>query len=263
MNTMPFVESGELKINYAISGDSAAPVVVLSNSLGTNFTMWDLQAPVLEKKFRLLRYDTRGHGRTSVTPGPYTIEQLSRDVLVLLDGLKLDRVHFCGLSMGGMIGQWLGVHAPERINRLVLCSTCSKIGTPETWNPRIEAIRKSGMNAVATAVIERWLTPEFRARAPQPTVALLGLLQACSPAGYTACCEAIRDADLREAVAAIRAPVQVIMGAKDPATPAADGRAMAQRIPGARYAELDASHLCNVEVPERFNAELLGFLTAP
>jgi len=259
---MPFVEAGGLRIHYALTGAQTGPVVVLSNSLGTNLTMWDLQAPALEKHFRLLRYDTRGHGRTGVPPGPYTIEQLGRDVLGLLDGLKLDRVHFCGLSMGGMIGQWLGVHAPERINRLVLCSTSPKIGTPETWNPRIEAIRKNGMNAAATAVIERWFTPEFRARAPQPTLALLGLLQSVSPQGYTACCEAIRDADLREAIAAIRAPVQVIMGARDPATPAADGRAMAQRIPGARYVELDASHLCNVESPERFNSELLGFLTA-
>ena len=259
---MAFVESGGLHIHYALTGAPDAPVVVLSNSLGTNFTMWDLQAPALEEHFRLLRYDTRGHGRTGVPPGPYTIEELGRDVLGLLDGLKLDRVHFCGLSMGGLIGQWLGVHAPERINRLVLCSTCPKIGTPEMWNPRIEAIRRSGMSAIATSIIERWLTPEFRARAPQPTLALLGLLQATSPAGYTACCEALRDADLREAITTIRTPVQVIMGSRDPATPAADGRAMAQRIPNARYAELDASHLCNVESPDRFNAELLGFLTA-
>jgi len=259
---MPFVETGGLRIHYALTGAQTGPVVVLSNSLGTNLTMWDLQTPALEKHFRLLRYDTRGHGRSGVPPGPYTIEQLGRDVLGLLDGLKLDRVHFCGLSMGGMIGQWLGVNAPERINRLVLCSTCPKIGTPETWNPRIEAIRKSGMNAAATAVIERWFTPEFRARAPQPTLALLGLLQSVSPVGYTACCEAIRDADLRDAITAIRAPVQVIMGARDPATPAADGRAMAQRIPGARYVELDASHLCNVESPEQFNATLVGFLKA-
>jgi 3-oxoadipate enol-lactonase len=259
---MPFVDAGGLQIHYALTGAQNAPVVVLSNSLGTNFTMWDLQAPELEKRFRLLRYDTRGHGRTAIPPGPYTIEQLARDVLGLLDALDIHRVHFCGLSMGGMIGQWLGVHAPERIHRLVLCSTSPKIGTPDTWNPRIEAIRKGGMNAVATAVIERWLTPEFRARAPQPAAALLGLLQTASPEGYTACCEAIRDADFREAIAAIRAPVQVIMGARDPATPAADGRAMAQRIPGARYAELDGSHLCNVESPERFNAELIGFLMA-
>jgi len=259
---MPFIESNGLHIHYSLSGGASAPVVILSNSLGTNFTMWDLQAPALEKRFRLLRYDTRGHGRTAVPPGPYTIDQLGRDVLALLDALKIDRVHFCGLSMGGMIGMWLGVHAPQRVHRLVLCSTAPKIGTPETWNPRIEAIRKSGMNAVASAVIERWLTPEFRARAPEASTALLGLLQIASPAGYTACCEAIRDADLREAVAAIRAPVQVIMGARDPATPPADGRALAARIPGAQYAELDGSHLCNIESPERFNETLVGFLTA-
>jgi len=259
---MPFVESNGLRIHYSLTGVPDAPVVVLSNSLGTNFTMWDLQTPVLEKRFRLLRYDTRGHGRTAVPPGPYSLDQLGRDVLGLLDALKLDRVHFCGLSMGGMIGMWLGVNAPARIHRLVLCSTAPKIGTPEIWNPRIEAIRKGGMNAIASAAIERWLTPEFRARAPQPSVALLGMLQVASPEGYTACCEAIRDADLREAVASIRVPVQVIMGARDPATPPADGRALASRIPGAKYAELDGSHLCNVESPERFNETLINFLAA-
>ena len=259
---MPFVESNGLRIHYSLTGVPDAPVVVLSNSLGTNFTMWDLQTPVLEKRFRLLRYDTRGHGRTAVPPGPYSLDQLGRDVLGLLDALKLDRVHFCGLSMGGMIGMWLGVNAPARIHRLVLCSTAPKIGTPEIWNPRIEAIRKGGMNAIASAAIERWLTPEFRARAPQPSVALLGMLQVASPEGYTACCEAIRDADLREAVASIRVPVQVIMGARDPATPPADGRALAARIPGAKYAELDGSHLCNVESPERFNETLINFLAA-
>ncbi len=259
---MSFLESSSLKIHYSLTGDAAAPVVVLSNSLGTNFTMWDLQTPVLEKRFRVLRYDTRGHGRTAVTPGPYSIEQLGRDVLALLDGLHLGRVHFCGLSMGGMIGQWLGIHAPGRIHRLVLCSTSPKIGTLEIWNARIDAIRKGGMNSVATAVVERWFTPEFRARAPEAAVALLGLLQATSPDGYVACCEAIRDADFREAVASIRVPVQVMMGARDPATPPADGRALAQSIPGARYVELEGSHICNVESFERFNAELMSFLTA-
>ena len=258
---MSFIDAGGLRIHYELTGPAASPVLVLSNSLGTDFSMWAAQAPALEKHFRLLRYDTRGHGQTAVTPGPYTIEQLARDVVSLLDALRIDRAHFCGLSMGGMIGMWLGVNAPQRLHRLVLCSTAPKIGTPEIWNPRIEAIRKQGMSAIASAAIERWLTPEFRAREPQKSAALLRLLHNAPPEGYVACCAAVRDADLREAVAAIRLPVQVIMGAQDPATPPADGRALAQRIPGARYAELDGSHLCNVESPERFNETLLGFLT--
>jgi 3-oxoadipate enol-lactonase len=259
---MPFVDAAGLRVHYELTGATASPVLVLSNSLGTDFSMWEAQAPALEKRFRLLRYDTRGHGQTAVTPGPYTIEQLARDVLSLLDALRIDHSHFCGLSMGGMIGMWLAVHASQRFARIVLCSTAPKIGTPEIWNPRIEAIRKSGMNAIASAAIERWLTPEFRAREPQKTAGLLRLLQTAPPEGYVACCAAVRDADLREAVVAIRAPVQVIMGARDPATPAADGRALAQRIPGARYAELEGSHLCNVESPERFNDALIGFLTS-
>ncbi len=141
---MPFVEAGDLRVHYALTGETNAPVVVLSNSLGTNFSMWDPQVPALEKEFRVLRYDTRGHGQTTVTPGPYTIGQLARDVVRLLDALRVDRAHFCGLSMGGMIGMWLGVNAAERLNRLVLCNTAARIGTAETWNARIEQARRGG-----------------------------------------------------------------------------------------------------------------------
>ena len=259
---MPFVEAGDLRVHYALSGPAGAPVVVFSNSLGTNFSMWDPQLPVIEKNFRVLRYDTRGHGNSAVTPGPYTIEQLARDVLHLLDALRIDRVHFCGLSMGGMIGMWLGANAPRRIHRLALCSTAAKIGSPETWNPRIEAIRKGGMKAVAGLVIERWLTPAFRARDLQAAAGALHILESASPEGYMACCAAVRDADFRQSIHAIRAPTLIIMGAQDPATPPADGRFLAERIPGAQYAELDASHMANLEAAGPFTAALNGFLSS-
>jgi 3-oxoadipate enol-lactonase len=257
---MPFLDVGGLRIHYALSGREDAPLLALSNSLGTNFSMWDPQAPVLEREFRLLRYDQRGHGETAAPPGPYTIERLARDVLHLLDSLKFEKVNFCGLSMGGMTGMWLGLHVPERIHKLALCNTGAKIGTPELWNPRIEIVRKSGMKTIASGVIERWFTPEFRSSSPETISATLRILENTPPQGYAGCCEAIRDCDQREAISAIRIPTLVIAGRKDPATPPADGRFVASQIPGARYVELSAAHLSNIEAPEQFNAELMRFL---
>jgi 3-oxoadipate enol-lactonase len=258
---MPLIEAGDIRIHYSLTGAVAAPVVIFSNSLGTNLSMWDAQAAALERQFRVLRYDTRGHGKTSVTPGPYTMAQLGQDVVNLLDALDIDRVRFCGLSMGGMIGQWLGIFAGKRAERLILCSTGAKIGTGEVWNTRIENVRRNGLKAMAPAVVERWLTPDFRARHPEVVAKTLGMLEASPVDGYVACCEAIRDADLREQITGIRAPTLIISGAKDPATPPSDGRFLAERIPGARYVELDSSHLSNVECASQFTAELIKFLS--
>jgi 3-oxoadipate enol-lactonase len=257
---MPFIATGDLRVNYALTGATNAPAVVFSNSLGTNLSMWDPQFPTVEKEFRVLRYDTRGHGQTSVTAGPYSIEQLARDVLRLLDALRLDRVHFCGLSMGGMIGMWLGAHAGERLRKLVLCNTAAKIGTAETWNARIETVRKTGMKGIAPAVIERWFTPEFRSRSTESVAPVERMLENTAAQGYIACCEAIRELDQREAIAAIRVPTLVIAGARDPATPPADGHFIADRIPGAEYCELETAHLSNVEAPAKFTAKLIRFL---
>ena len=259
---MAFVEKNGDKIHYALSGAANAPVIVFSNSLGANFSMWDPQAAQLEKKFRVLRYDTRGHDQSSVTPGPYSIEQLGRDVLTLLDALNIARANFCGLSMGGMIGMWLGLNARSRIERLVLSNTGAKIGSEKGWNSRIEMVRRDGLKAVAAGVIDRWFTPEFRARSPQIWEAALRMLEASPPDGYAANCAAVRDYDAREKVSAIDAPTLVISGAKDSATPPADGRFIADRISGARYVELDAAHLSNIEAAERFTAELTQFLGA-
>jgi 3-oxoadipate enol-lactonase len=257
---MAFVENREQKIHYELVGPANAPVVVFSNSLGTNLSMWDPQLPEVEARFRALRYDTRGHGQSSVTPGPYTIDLLGRDVLTLLDALGIQRVHFCGLSMGGMIGMWLGLNAPSRLSKLVLCSTAAKIGSAETWNARIEAIRKNGMKSVAASVIERWLTLEFRAHSPQTAGMMLRMLEAASPEGYVANCAAVRDFDARERVSSIQAATLIMSGSHDPATPPTDGRYLAEQISRARYVELQASHLSNVEASKPFTAELIQFL---
>jgi len=259
---MPIVKSGEARIHYSLEGQSGTPALLFSNSLGTNYSMWDPQVPELRRKFRVLRYDTRGHGQSSLTPGPYSIEQLGKDVVALLDALDLDRVHFCGLSMGGMIGMWLGVNAPDRLNKLVLCNTAARIATPETWNARIEAVRKNGMKPVAPAVVERWFSSAFRQKAPDAISNIQKILEETNPDGYAACCAAVRDFDFREHLGRIRIPTLVISGALDPATPPADGRFLADHMPGARYAELHAAHLSKIEDQHRFNNELTAFLNS-
>lgn len=256
---MPFIDAGELKTHYELTGDRE-PVLVFSNSLGTDFSMWDPQMEVLQKRFRILRYDTRGHGQSSVTPGEYTIEQLGRDLLGLLDSLRLDRVHFCGLSMGGMIGIWLGIHAPGRFERLVLCNTAARIGTKEMWNARIAMVRKDGMKLVAATVIERWFTPGFRALSPQRVAQAQRMLEQTPAGGYAACCAAIRDMDQREAVAEIRAPTLIIYGGSDSVIPLADAHFLTAQIRGAAEVELPAAHLSNVEQPDSFTEAVRDFV---
>ena len=259
---MPILKSGDARIHYALEGQNGLPVLVFSNSLGANYSMWDPQPSEFKKKFRVLRYDTRGHGQSSSTPGPYSIELLAKDAIALLDALDLDPVYFCGLSMGGMIGMWLGLNAPELLNKLVLCNTGAKIGTAETWKARIEAVQKNGMKSVAPAIIERWFTPAFRQKSPATMANILKMIEEANPEGYAACCAAIRDFDCREHLGKIRTQTLVISGAHDPATPPADGHFLAQHIPGARYVELNAAHLSNIEDQDRFNQELAAFLSS-
>jgi 3-oxoadipate enol-lactonase len=261
-DTVAFAELKDVRIHYELAGPANAPVVMFSNSLGATLSMWDAQMPEITKTFRALRYDKRGHGQSSVPPGPYTIEQLGRDAVALLDFLKLDTVHFCGLSIGGQTGMWLGVNAPKRLKKLVLCNTGAIIGTSEAWNARIEAVRKGGTKAVSAAVIERWFTASFRANQPAEISKIQQALESISPEGYAGCCAAVRDFDCREKLSAIQTPTLVIAGAHDPATPPADGRFVAEKIPGARYVELEAAHLSNIEDRDRFIQELGKFLGA-
>ncbi|HEY6912803.1 MAG TPA: 3-oxoadipate enol-lactonase [Myxococcales bacterium] len=251
------------RLFHRFDGPEKAPVLVLSNSLGTALEMWDPQMPALTGRFRVLRYDTRGHGRSDVPPGAYTIAELGKDVLALLDETGVERASFCGLSMGGMIGMWLGTNAPGRIERLVLCNTSAQmIGTPELWQQRITLARTRGMTALAEGVIERWFTPEFRARDPEAVEKVRKMLLATPGEGYAACCAAIRDQDQLDSISAVRAPTLVIAGSRDPATPPDHGRAIASRIRGARFVELPAAHLSNIEARDRFNASLSEFLAA-
>lgn len=248
------------RIRYSLDGKPEAPVLVLSNSLGADLSMWEPQLAAFTRHFRVLRYDTRGHGASEVTPGDYTLDLLGRDVVSLLDQLGINRASFCGLSMGGLIGMWLGLRAPERMGKLVLCNTGARIGSAETWNARIDAVRKAGLAAIREAVLERWFTPSFRAREPGAVDRFSQVFLKTSPEGYVANCAAIRDADLRDAIAGIRSLTLVVTGSHDLATPPAGARFMVEHIPGAQYAELDAAHISNVEAAARFNGEVLQFL---
>jgi 3-oxoadipate enol-lactonase len=249
-----------MNLNLRLEGPAGAPVVMLAHSLGNNLSMWEPQLAALAERHRVLRYDHRGHGDSPRPPGPYTVEQIAGDALVLADSLGIERFAFCGLSLGGLVGQWLGLHAASRLERLVLASTAARIGTTELWNARLEAVRGGGMNVVVDAAIERSFTPDFRARAPETVARLRATLLANSAETYIAAIAAVRDFDVRETISQVRVPTLVISATGDVSTPPADGHFLAENIRGARYHELDAAHLSNLEAPEAFTAALLDFL---
>ncbi|GAB2606235.1 bifunctional 3-oxoadipate enol-lactonase/4-carboxymuconolactone decarboxylase PcaDC [Spirosoma areae] len=250
-------------LHYQFDGPEARPVVLFSNSLGAGLSMWDEVANKLKSHFRILRYDTRGHGQTPASDGPVSMHDLGQDVIGLLDALGIPTVCFCGLSMGGLIGQWLAIHHPERIEKLILCNTAAKIGTPVIWNERIETIRQQGLSAIADAVLERWLTPEFRQANPDVLNRLITQFRANAADGYVACCEAIRDADFRHEIQRIKAPTLIIAGTHDPVTTVADGAFMQEKIPNAQLCELPAAHLSAVEAADAFTQALNIFLGEP
>ena len=260
---MPYITCDDgVSLHYRFDGPEHAPVLVMSNSLGTDLGMWEPQMPALTGAFRVLRYDTRGHGLSGLPPASYGVERLGRDVLALMDELEIGQAAFCGLSMGGMTGMWLGVHAPSRFSQLVLCNTAAKIGTPDVWNARIATVRQGGMAAILQGVIARWFTEGFVAAEPAAVEKISAMLLATAPEGYCGACAAVRDMDQRADIAAIRAPTLVIAGTHDLATPAADGRFVADTIPGARYVELPGAHLSNIECRDAFTGALTGFLNA-
>ena len=257
---MPVAKLPDTQLRYRFDGPANAPVVLFSNSLGTNFRMWDAQLSDFTQQFRVLRYDTRGHGESTVTPGPYNIAQLSRDVLHLLDVLSIDRVHFCGLSMGGMTGMEFASHSPSRVGKLVVCSSGAKLGTAETWNTRIETVQKSGMKPVASAAMERWFTFQFRSDSPEEVSTAQQMLEATNSEGYIANCAAVRDFDFRQNLSSIKLPTLIVSGTHDPVAPPPDGHFLQKNIPGALYAELPASHISNIEARPLFNQAVLSFL---
>jgi 3-oxoadipate enol-lactonase/4-carboxymuconolactone decarboxylase len=257
---MPFAQLADVRLHYEFDGDPRLPVLMLCNSLGTTLDMWAPQMPAFLSHFRVLRYDTRGHGQSEVTPGEYSIEQLGRDAVALLDHLGIERVTFCGLSMGGMTGMWLGVNRPERVWRLVLANTGAKVGDPAIWASRFEAVRAGGMAAITPSVLDRWFTARYQKLAPGEVDQVRAMLLATSPDGYIANGAAVRDMDQRAELPKIKVPTLVIAGTYDGSTPPELGRAVAQAIEGARYVELDAAHLSNWEQAGAFSSAVLSFV---
>ena len=257
---MPTVQTRNLRLNYQLEGVSSAPVLLFSNSLGTNLKMWDGQASYFKRNFCVLRYDARGQGLSSVLAGNYSISEMAEDAIALIDALSIAKVCFCGLSMGGMVGMALALKYPQRVEKVVMCNTAPKIGTPETWNARVEAVRRGGMAAIVDSVLERWFTPGFRTSDSPEIQKTRQMLLEAPPNGYMSCCAAVSDADFRADLAAIRVPTLVLSGASDPVTPPADGQQIAKQISGAHYLELPAAHLSNVEAADQFNAEVKRFL---
>jgi 3-oxoadipate enol-lactonase len=247
-------------LHVEIEGRDGAPVLMLSNSLGTNLHMWDDQAAEFAKHSRLVRYDRRGHGKSGAPKGPYSFDRFGRDIVAIIDALKIKKMNWCGLSMGGMDGQWLGAHAPDRVEKLILANTNFYYADKAPWADRIKFVQEKGLAELVGPNMERWFTAGFRERAPQAIARMREMFVATNPAGYVACVEAIRDMDFRASNPKVTTPTLVIVGKQDPATPPSAGEAIAQQIKGAKLVALDAAHISNVEQPKAFTDAVLNFL---
>lgn len=258
-NNVPFATINNARLFYRLEGRPGLPVLVLSHSLGCDHGMWLPQIPGLLERFQVLRYDTRAHGASDAPPGDYTMDQLGAEVLSLFDELKIERAAFCGISMGGAIGQWLALRAPQRLTALVLANTAPKFGTPDLWEARRKAVLEGGMQAIVDATMQRFFSDQNRASAPAQSVRNVFL--ATDARGYTGCCAALRDADFRASLSRISTPTLVIGSDRDPSTPwKENGEALAREIPGATALKLDTAHLSNLEEPQAFTAALLELL---
>jgi 3-oxoadipate enol-lactonase len=259
---MAYADLNDVRIHYQLDGEADKPVLMLSNSLGATLDMWAPQIDALTQDFQVLRYDTRGHGQSRVTPGPYSIAQLGRDAVALLDALGIQQVRFAGVSMGGLTGQWIALNEPARLQRLVLANTAAYIGPPSNWTTRVDKVRADGIGSIASAVVARWLTPDYAAAQPALAASILKMVEANDDEGYASACIAVRDADFREQLGNITTPTLVIAGTHDMPTPPADGQFLATNIPGAKYVELSGAHLTNLEAVEAFNRAVREFLLA-
>jgi 3-oxoadipate enol-lactonase len=250
-----------IAVHHVVDGPADAPALLLSNSLGSTLDMWAPQMPALTETHRVIRYDLRGHGRSPVPAAPYALDDLGADAVALLDRLEIERADVAGLSLGGMITQWLGIHAPDRVERLVPTCTSASMGPPSGWDERIEIVRNGGTEAMAPIVMQRWLTPRYAAQHPQAAERLAAMIAATPDEGYIGCCAAIRDMDLRPDLPRIAAPTLVISASEDPSIPPDHGERLAAAIPGARFEVIEgAAHLANIERPDEFTALLHGFL---
>lgn len=259
---MAFLELPRHRLRYVVEGPADAPWLTFCNSLGTDLHMWEPQARAFSGRFRVLRYDRRGHGLSSTPPGLYTVDDLGADVLALWNHLGIERSHFCGLSIGGLTGQWLGVHAGERLLSLTVAATAAKIGSLESWRARIDQVRDAGLEPLLEGTRERWFSTAFAQTHAQQVEDILQRFLTTSAEGYAGCCNAVGHADFRDRLADIRVPMLAIAGDQDPVCPPADLQAIATGVAQGRYASVPGRHICNLESVDAFNAALADHLHA-
>ena len=258
---MPFATVGNTRMFYRLQGNAGRPVLVLSHSVGTDHAMWDLQVADLLPHFQVLRYDTRGHGASDAPAGEYSIELLGRDILGLADALEIAQFAFCGLSLGGAIGQWVAAHAPERVTHLVLANTSPQFVPRANWEARIAAVLKGGMAAIVDVAMPRLFLPVTLEKRNPHAASIRAVLLGTDPVGYMGCCAALRDMDHGNLLPKIQSPTLVIVGDHDVSTPwEGHGERLAREIPGAKSLHLAAAHLSNIERPRSFTTALLEFL---
>ena len=257
---MPAIQHDRHSLHFEVDGPTTAPNLIVSNALGTSLELWAPQMPVFIEHFRLLRYDSRGHGRSTIVPGPCSIAKLGEDVIALLDHSGIDRTHFCGIALGGMVGIWLASHFPDRIERLVVTNAAALPGPAAIWDERIEQVKSGGVAAIAPVVIQRWFTRDFQDHAIHQVSLVRSMLMATSADGYVAGCIAMRDMDLRDCLQKIQCPTLVMGGRYDKTTAPAQTRQMADHIPGAQHIELNAAHLMNWEIAQSYTTQVKEFL---
>jgi 3-oxoadipate enol-lactonase len=248
------------RIAYTVAGRPWRPSLIVTHSLGSDHNMWQPQVQALKNQYYIVSIDNIGHGESDVLPGDYSIADMASAVLAVADAAELQRFHYCGLSVGGITGQWLGVHHGDRLLSLTLCNTAAKIGSAELWEERIQLARTEGIRALVDGVIDRWFSTDFANREPQRFADARATLLATDPIGYAGVCAALRDGDLREQVGSIALPTLVIGGTNDQATPIEQARWLHQQIAGSRLVELDAAHLSNLDREAEFTAALDQFL---
>jgi 3-oxoadipate enol-lactonase len=253
-------DNDAVRLNHRVDGDPTAPAIVLGPSLGTTLEMWDAQVEALTERWRVVRFDTRGHGGSPVPDGPYSVEQLASDVLALVDELGIDQFAYGGISLGGAIGQQLALTEPDRIRSLVLCCTGARLGQPQAWQERGARVRAEGTGWLDESTRERWFTADFRSREPQEVDRLLGMLRETPSQGYAGCCDALAAFDARDRLADIKASTLIVAGEHDPATPPELGSDLAAGIPDASLVVLPCAHLANVEQSEKVNATIVEHL---
>ncbi|HJF28176.1 MAG TPA: 3-oxoadipate enol-lactonase [Acinetobacter lwoffii] len=259
---MPTFTSNDAQINYQTFGDATKPALVFSNSLGTKFSMWQPQIDFFQKDYFVVCYDTRGHGGSTAPQGPYQLDQLGQDVIHLLDHLNIQKAAFCGISMGGLTGQWLAINHPERFNHVIVANTAAKIGQEQAWLERAALVRAQGLAPIASTAASRWFTEPFIQSNAAIVAELSNDLGAGSPEGYASCCEALAKADLREQIKSVLVPVLIVAGQQDPVTTVADAQAMQHSIVNSQLCEINASHISSVEQAEAFNQAVQAFLAA-